>query len=111
MKAVVAKKSFDAFELRLHGGCQEIIRCFGIETTVEHIRHFYNLFLGYAPYGLSHIHCKGIVHCDLKPENILVFPDVVSSHLMLSHLIPPRSLSGCRELPTVGPTSGIRADG
>ncbi|RYQ79134.1 hypothetical protein Ahy_Scaffold6g107836 [Arachis hypogaea] len=51
MKAVVAKKSFDAFELRLHGDCQEIIRCFGTEITVEHIRHFYNLFLEYAPYS------------------------------------------------------------
>ncbi|QHO18949.1 uncharacterized protein DS421_11g324820 [Arachis hypogaea] len=84
------------------GGCQEIIRCFGTETTVEHERHFYNLFLEYAPYGsladlihkkplpetdvsvyahmivkgLSHIHRKGIVHCDLKPENILVFPSL-----------------------------------
>ncbi|QHO37915.1 uncharacterized protein DS421_4g115720 [Arachis hypogaea] len=33
------------------GDCQEIIRCFGTEITVEHIRHFYNLFLEYAPYS------------------------------------------------------------
>ncbi|RYR06131.1 hypothetical protein Ahy_B06g085923 [Arachis hypogaea] len=83
-------------------GCQEIIQCFGTETTVEHGRCFYNLFLEYAPHGsladlihkkplpetevsvyarmivkgLSHIHRKGIVHCDLKPENILVFPSL-----------------------------------
>ncbi|QHO37916.1 uncharacterized protein DS421_4g115730 [Arachis hypogaea] len=31
------------------GGCQEIIRCFRTETTVEHGCHFYNLFLEYAP--------------------------------------------------------------
>ncbi|KAL4372406.1 hypothetical protein AHAS_Ahas06G0262600 [Arachis hypogaea] len=83
-------------------GCQEIIECFGTETTLEHGHQFYNLFLEYAPYGsladlihkkplpeievsvyarmivkgLSHIHRKGIVHCDLKPENILVFPSL-----------------------------------
>ncbi|XP_020992722.1 mitogen-activated protein kinase kinase kinase 20-like [Arachis duranensis] len=84
-------------------GCQEIIQCFGTETTVEHGRCFYNLFLEYAPHGsladlihkkplpetkvsvyarmivkgLLHIHRKGIiVHCDLKPENILVFPSL-----------------------------------
>ncbi|RYR06174.1 hypothetical protein Ahy_B06g085959 isoform A [Arachis hypogaea] len=33
------------------GGCQEIIQCFGSETTVEHGRCFYNLFLEYAPHG------------------------------------------------------------
>ncbi|XP_057720416.1 mitogen-activated protein kinase kinase kinase 20-like [Arachis stenosperma] len=84
------------------GRCQEIIQCFGTETTVEHGLCFYNLFLEYAPHGsladlihkkplpetevsvyarmivkgLSHIHRKGIVHCDLKPENILVFPSL-----------------------------------
>ncbi|XLR39247.1 hypothetical protein S83_023907, partial [Arachis hypogaea] len=74
------------------GGCEKIIRCFRIETTVEHGHYFYNLLLEYAPHdflddlmhkkplpetdmsvyariivkGLSHIHHKGIVHCDLK---------------------------------------------
>ncbi|QHN96505.1 uncharacterized protein DS421_18g619080 [Arachis hypogaea] len=83
-------------------GCEEIIRCFGIETTVEHRPYFYNLLLEYTPHdslddlihkklllgtdvsvnahvivkGLSHIHRKGIVHCDLKLENIILFPSL-----------------------------------
>ena len=36
---------------------------------------------------------------------------MVSSHLMFSHLIPPRNLLGSRKLSAVGPTSGIRDDG
>ncbi|XP_016171681.1 mitogen-activated protein kinase kinase kinase A-like [Arachis ipaensis] len=31
--------------------------------------------------GLSHIHCKEIIHCDLKLENILLFPSDMPSYL------------------------------
>ncbi|KAL4343342.1 hypothetical protein AHAS_Ahas11G0068800 [Arachis hypogaea] len=52
------------------GGCQEIIRCFGTETTVEHERHFYNLFLEYAPYGslADLIHKKPLPETDKTKE-------------------------------------------
>ncbi|RYR47829.1 hypothetical protein Ahy_A07g033805 [Arachis hypogaea] len=75
------------------GGCQEIIRCFGTDTTVEqglcshgslddliHRKPLpeteVSVYARMSVKGLSHIHRKGLVHCDLKPENILVFPSL-----------------------------------
>ncbi|XP_059436926.1 mitogen-activated protein kinase kinase kinase 20-like [Corylus avellana] len=82
--------------------CPEIVRCFGVDFTVENGQRFFNLLLEYASggtlldlikksggkiqenevkkytrmivKGLRCMHEKGFVHCDLKPENILVFP-------------------------------------
>ncbi|XP_057767775.1 mitogen-activated protein kinase kinase kinase 20-like [Salvia miltiorrhiza] len=86
-------------------GCNDIIRCFGEETTVgEGGAMVFNLLLEYGSggtlaqrirnsggkglpefetkvfvkcllRGLNHIHSIGYVHCDLKPENILLVPD------------------------------------
>jgi serine/threonine protein kinase len=82
--------------------CPEIVRCLGVDLTVESGQRFFNLLLEYAPggtlldlikksggkmqendvkkytrmilKGLRCMHEKGFVHCDLKPENILAFP-------------------------------------
>lgn len=86
-------------------GCNDIIRCFGEETTVgENGVMVFNLLLEYGSggtlaerirssggkglpefeakvfvkslvRGLNHIHGNGYVHCDLKPDNILLVPD------------------------------------
>ncbi|KAH6794831.1 hypothetical protein C2S52_005308 [Perilla frutescens var. hirtella] len=86
-------------------GCNDIIRCFGEETTMgETGVMVFNLLLEYGSggtlaeriknsgggglpefeakvfarcllRGLNHIHKVGYVHCDLKPDNILLVPD------------------------------------
>lgn len=86
-------------------GCNDIIRCFGEETTMgETGVMVFNLLLEYGSggtlaeriknsggaglpefeakvftrcllRGLNHIHRVGYVHCDLKPDNILLVPD------------------------------------
>ncbi|KAJ0234353.1 Mitogen-activated protein kinase kinase kinase 19 [Hirschfeldia incana] len=88
----------------LGDGCDEIVRCYGEDRTVENGEETYNLFLEYASRGslasslkklngeglpeatvrrhtgsvlrgLRHVHAKGFAHCDLKLENILLFGD------------------------------------
>ncbi|QHO43322.1 hypothetical protein HN51_008943 [Arachis hypogaea] len=50
------------------GGCEEIIRCFETETTVEHGRYFYNLLFEYAPHGSLDdlIHKKPLPETDVS---------------------------------------------
>ncbi|CAD5336076.1 unnamed protein product [Arabidopsis thaliana] len=84
--------------------CNEIVRCFGEDRTVENGEEMHNLFLEYASRGslesylkklagegvpestvrrhtgsvlrgLRHIHANGFAHCDLKLGNILLFGD------------------------------------
>ncbi|XP_010464552.1 PREDICTED: mitogen-activated protein kinase kinase kinase 2-like [Camelina sativa] len=84
--------------------CDEIVRCFGDDRTVENGEEMHNLFLEYASRGslesylkklggeglpestvrrhtgsvlrgLRHIHANGFAHCDLKLGNILLFGD------------------------------------
>ncbi|KAL3636758.1 hypothetical protein CASFOL_019057 [Castilleja foliolosa] len=77
-----------------------IVKCLGSDTTCEHNKHVYNLFLEYIPggtlsdkikkhggsleenairlharqilMGLSYLHQKGLAHCDIKGQNILI---------------------------------------
>ncbi|CAH8335892.1 unnamed protein product [Eruca vesicaria subsp. sativa] len=83
---------------KLGDDCDEIVRCFGEDRTVENGEEIHNLFLEYASRGslangeglpeatvrrytgsvlrgLRHIHAKGFAHCDLKLGNILLFGD------------------------------------
>ncbi|XP_015937739.1 mitogen-activated protein kinase kinase kinase 20-like [Arachis duranensis] len=46
------------------GGCEEIIRCFGTEITVEHERYFYNRLLEYTP----HDSLDDLIHKKPLPE-------------------------------------------
>lgn len=105
VKSAILEHSFpltkEAKILRQFADCSEIVRCFGVDLTVELGQMFYNLLLEYASGGTLHdlmersggklqerdvqkytrmilkgLHCiheKGYVQCDLKPENILVF--------------------------------------
>ncbi|KAB1207489.1 Serine/threonine-protein kinase BCK1/SLK1/SSP31 [Morella rubra] len=91
----------EATILREFTGCSEIVRCLGVDLSVEDGLGVYNLLLEYASEGtlldvmkknggrlqepdvqrytrmivkgLRCIHEKGYVHCDLKPANVLVF--------------------------------------
>ncbi|CAN8264128.1 unnamed protein product [Cochlearia groenlandica] len=89
---------------KLGNDCDEIVRCYGEDRTVENGQEMHNLFLEYASRGslasnlkklngeglpeatvrrhtgsvlrgLRHIHNNGYAHCDLKLDNILVFGD------------------------------------
>ncbi|KAG7539435.1 Protein kinase domain [Arabidopsis suecica] len=89
---------------KLGDDCNEIVRCFGEDQTVENGEEMHNLFLEYASRGslesylkklggeglpestvrrhtgsmlrgLRHIHGNGFAHCDLKLGNILLFGD------------------------------------
>ncbi|CAE6262896.1 unnamed protein product [Arabidopsis arenosa] len=89
---------------KLGDDCNEIVRCFGEDRTVENGEEMHNLFLEYASRGslesylkklsgeglpestvrrhtgsvlrgLRHIHGNGFAHCDLKLGNILLFGD------------------------------------
>ncbi|KAG7535717.1 Protein kinase domain [Arabidopsis thaliana x Arabidopsis arenosa] len=89
---------------KLGDNCNEIVRCFGEDRTVENGEEMHNLFLEYASRGslesylkklsgeglsestvrrhtgsvlrgLRHIHGNGFAHCDLKLGNILLFGD------------------------------------
>ncbi|KAL1196523.1 Mitogen-activated protein kinase kinase kinase 20 [Cardamine amara subsp. amara] len=89
---------------KLGDDCDEIVRCFGEDRTVENGEEMHNLFLEYASRGslesnlkklngeglpestvrrhtgsvlrgLQHIHANGFAHCDLKLGNILLFGD------------------------------------
>ncbi|EOA15177.1 hypothetical protein CARUB_v10028563mg [Capsella rubella] len=89
---------------KLGDKCDEIVRCFGDDRTVENGEEMHNLFLEYASRGslesyikslggeglpestvrlhtgsvlrgLRHIHANGVAHCDLKLGNILLFGD------------------------------------
>ncbi|CAL9245118.1 unnamed protein product [Arabidopsis halleri] len=89
---------------KLGDDCNEIVRCFGEDRTVENGEEMHNLFLEYASRGslesylkklggeglpestvrrhtgsvlrgLRHIHANGFAHCDLKLGNILLFGD------------------------------------
>ncbi|CAH8281025.1 unnamed protein product [Arabidopsis lyrata] len=89
---------------KLGDDCNEIVRCFGEDRTVENGEEMHNLFLEYASRGslesylkklageglpestvrrhtgsvlrgLRHIHANGFAHCDLKLGNILWFGD------------------------------------
>ena len=89
---------------KLGGDCDEIVRCYGEDRTVENGDEMYNLFLEYASRGslgsnlkklngeglpeatvcrytgsvlrgLRHIHANGFAHCDLKLRNILLCCD------------------------------------
>ncbi|KFK28386.1 hypothetical protein AALP_AA8G508200 [Arabis alpina] len=83
----------------LGNDCDEIVRCYGEDRSVESGEELHNLFLEYASRGslanggeglpestvrrytgsvlkgLRHIHRNGFAHCDLKPGNILLFGD------------------------------------
>ncbi|XP_065874906.1 mitogen-activated protein kinase kinase kinase 20 [Euphorbia lathyris] len=80
--------------------CDNVIRCFGGDQTLEHGERLFNLLLEYAPggslaqlvqncggvpesdvksytksvlKGLRYIHAKGFAHCDIKLQNLLLF--------------------------------------
>ncbi|WCJ31150.1 mitogen-activated protein kinase kinase kinase 19 [Euphorbia peplus] len=80
--------------------CENVIRCFGRDQTVENGERLFNLLLEYAPggslaqfcgggvaesdvkrftksilKGLRYIHAKGFAHCDIKLQNLLLFED------------------------------------
>ncbi|WCJ31152.1 mitogen-activated protein kinase kinase kinase 19 [Euphorbia peplus] len=81
--------------------CENVIRCFGSNQTVENGERLFNLLLEYAPggslselcgghgvgesdvrrftksilKGLRYIHAKGFAHCDIKLQNLLLFED------------------------------------
>ncbi|XP_050206609.1 mitogen-activated protein kinase kinase kinase 20-like [Mercurialis annua] len=85
------------------GDCRNVIRCLGIQESVENRRKLFNLMLEYAGggnlaqlvkknggclqeseiriytrsilNGLSYIHSNGFVHCDLKLQNLLLCND------------------------------------
>ncbi|KAH0939898.1 hypothetical protein HID58_007359 [Brassica napus] len=102
---LMAVKSSDSYaRQREIGDCDEIVRCYGEDRTVENGDEMYNLFLEYASRGslgsnlkklngeglpeatvcrytgsvlrgLRHIHANGFAHCDLKLRNILLCCD------------------------------------
>jgi serine/threonine protein kinase len=106
VKSAILEHSFSLLKeakiLKRFVDCSEIVRCFGVDLSVDQRgQRFYNLLLEYASGGDLHdlmeksggklqegdvqkytrmilkgLHCiheRGYVHCDLKPENILVF--------------------------------------
>lgn len=112
LMAVKSAESYGAASLaneksvldKLGDDCDEIVRCFGEDRTVENGEEMHNLFLEYASRGslesnlkklngeglpestvrrytgsvlrgLRHIHANGFAHCDLKLGNILLFGD------------------------------------
>ncbi|KAJ9177266.1 hypothetical protein P3X46_012502 [Hevea brasiliensis] len=108
---LMAVKSCDLFDSSLLenekdvltqlGNCENIIKCFGGDQSIENGQRLYNLLLEYAPRGslyhwvkksggflpesdarrytrsilkgLRYIHAKGFAHCDIKLQNILLF--------------------------------------
>ncbi|XP_062101967.1 mitogen-activated protein kinase kinase kinase 20-like [Humulus lupulus] len=106
LMAVKSSKAFETLEnekrvLDRIGTCSQIIKCYGVDKSVENGECFHNLLLEYASggslsdlvkihggrlpepeirrhtrsilKGLSFIHSKGFVHCDIKLQNILMF--------------------------------------
>ncbi|WCJ31151.1 mitogen-activated protein kinase kinase kinase 19 [Euphorbia peplus] len=108
LMAVKSSDLFDSVQLQNELGvlnhlqsCQNVIRCFGGDQTVENGERLFNLLLEYAPggslsqlcspggvgesdvrrftksilKGLRYIHAKGFAHCDIKLQNLLLFED------------------------------------